>query len=81
MCMFIVFGNEVDGGGQCHFDDNDGEVSQEDFKRQRIKGMSDTCKNEVGVKRFFFLFFSGLVCENVDEMNVHNKLLFMSKKI
>ncbi len=43
--------------------------------------MSDTCKNEVGVKRFFFLFFSGLVCENVDEMNVHNKLLFMSKKI
>ncbi len=33
-----------------------------------------TCKNEVGVKRYFFpLLFCGLVWENANEMNVHSK--------
>ncbi len=33
MVMFVCFGNEAGGGGQCHFDDDDGKVSQVDKKR------------------------------------------------
>jgi len=36
--------------------------------------MLATCKDEVGVKKVFFsLLFCGLVWENANEMNVHNK--------